>query len=187
RRGVRCLFRVPSPRGAPRSVGVAAESGHPRPRLARAGGGRGPGAVRGAGGPGSAASALGGISGRSAGGRVLAGGGLEAAPAGRVWRRRGPLADRTPRAVSEPAQRASRTLPALVALGILNHTVLAGSRITISLYALSLDGSPFVVGSVMGLYSFFPMWLAGGAGRLSRRVRLRAPRLVGGAGCALRG
>ena len=81
--------------------------------------------------------------------------------------------------------RASRTLPALVALGILNHTVLAGSRITVSLYALSLNGSPFVVGSVMGLYSFFPMWFAVGAGRLTDRVGVRRPMIVGSLGCAL--
>jgi len=87
--------------------------------------------------------------------------------------------------VSATAQRASRTLPALIALGILNHTVLAGSRITVSLYALSLNGSPFVVGSLMGLYSFFPMWLAVAAGRLSDRIGVRRPMLVGSLGIAL--
>jgi MFS family permease len=87
--------------------------------------------------------------------------------------------------VSAAAPRASRTLPALIALGILNHTVLAGSRITVSLYALSLDGSPFVVGSLMGLYSFLPMWLAVGAGRLSDRIGVRRPMLAGSLGIAL--
>jgi MFS family permease len=87
--------------------------------------------------------------------------------------------------VNAPVQRASRTLPALIALGILNHTVLAGSRITVSLYALSLDGSPFVVGSLMGLYSFLPMWLAVGAGRLSDRIGVRRPMLTGSLGIAL--
>ena len=87
--------------------------------------------------------------------------------------------------MSAPARSGSRTLPALIALGILNHTVLTGSRITVSLYALSLDSSPFVVGSLMGLYSFFPMWLAVGAGRLSDRGGVRRPMLVGSLGMAL--
>ena len=87
--------------------------------------------------------------------------------------------------MTAPGERASRTLPALIALGILNHTVLAGSRISVSLYALSLDGSPFVVGSLMGLYSFLPMWLAVGAGRLSDRIGVRRPMLVGSLGIAL--
>jgi MFS family permease len=87
--------------------------------------------------------------------------------------------------VSAPAGRASRTLAALIGLGILNHTVLAGSRVTISLYALAHGASPFVVGTLMGLYSFLPMWLAIGAGRLSDRIGVRRPMLVGSCGIAL--
>ena len=87
--------------------------------------------------------------------------------------------------MSASAGGGSRTLPALIALGILNHTVLSGSRITVSLYALSLDGSPFVVGSLMGLYSFFPMLFAVGAGRLSDRRGVRRPMLAGSLGIAL--
>ena len=81
--------------------------------------------------------------------------------------------------------RASRTLAALIGLGILNHTVLAGSRVTVSLYALSKGASPFVVGTLMGLYSFLPMWLAIGAGRLSDRIGVRRPMLVGSCGVAI--
>jgi MFS family permease len=87
--------------------------------------------------------------------------------------------------VSAPAGRASRTLAALIGLGILNHTVLAGSRVTISLYALAQGASPFVVGTLMGLYSFLPMLLAIGAGRLSDRIGVRRPMLVGSCGIAL--
>jgi MFS family permease len=87
--------------------------------------------------------------------------------------------------VSGPGARGSRTFPALIGLGILNHTVLAGSRVTVSLYALSQDASPFVVGALMGLYSFLPMWFAVGAGRLSDRIGVRRPMLVGSCGLAL--
>ncbi|HEX7271865.1 MAG TPA: MFS transporter [Casimicrobiaceae bacterium] len=87
--------------------------------------------------------------------------------------------------MSTPEGRARRTLPALIALGILNHTVLTGSRVTVSLYALSLAESPFVVGTLMGLYSFLPMWLGVGAGRLSDRVGVRHPLLLGSLGIAI--
>jgi len=87
--------------------------------------------------------------------------------------------------VTAQSGRGSRTLAALIALGVLNHTVLAGSRVTVSLYALSQGASPFVVGSLMALYSFLPMWLAIGAGRLSDRIGVRRPMLVGSCGIAL--
>jgi MFS family permease len=41
------------------------------------------------------------------------------------------------------------------------------------------------VGSLMGLYSFLPMWLAVGAGRLSDRIGVRRPMLAGSLGIAL--
>ncbi len=87
--------------------------------------------------------------------------------------------------MSGAGPRRSRTLPALIALGILNHTALTGSRVTVSLYALSLDSSPLLVGTLMGLYSFLPMWLAVAAGRLSDRVGVRRPMLVGSCGLAI--
>jgi MFS family permease len=87
--------------------------------------------------------------------------------------------------VSTTGGRSPRTLPALIALGILNHIVLTGSRVTVSLYALSLSDSPFVVGTLMGLYSFLPMWLAIGAGRLSDRIGVRRPLAIGSLGIAI--
>jgi MFS family permease len=81
--------------------------------------------------------------------------------------------------------RRSRTLPALITLGVLNHILLTGSRVTVSLYALSLNASALTVGTLMGLYSFLPMLLAVAAGRLSDRIGVRRPMLVGSCGLAL--
>jgi MFS family permease len=87
--------------------------------------------------------------------------------------------------VSEPWRSSAHAFPALIVLGILNHTVLTGSRVTISLYALSLGSSPFVVGTLMGLYAFLPMLLGVAAGRLCDRIGVRKPMLVGSCGVAI--
>jgi predicted MFS family arabinose efflux permease len=84
--------------------------------------------------------------------------------------------------VSEPAPKRSHTLIALIALGILNHTVLTGSRISVSLFALSQGASPIVVGTLMSLYAFLPMLLSVSAGRLSDRIGVRRPMLFGSCG-----
>ncbi len=87
--------------------------------------------------------------------------------------------------MTEPWRSRAYVFPALIGLGILNHTVLTGSRVTISLYALSLGSSTFVVGTLMGLYAFLPMLLAVAAGRLTDRIGLRKPMLVGSCGVAI--
>ncbi|HXL83038.1 MAG TPA: MFS transporter, partial [Casimicrobiaceae bacterium] len=87
--------------------------------------------------------------------------------------------------MTEPWRSRAYAFPALIGLGILNHTVLTGSRVTVSLYALSLGSSTFVVGALMGLYAFLPMLLAVAAGRLTDRVGLRKPMLVGSCGVAI--
>jgi MFS family permease len=87
--------------------------------------------------------------------------------------------------VTEPWRSRAYAFPALIGLGILNHTVLTGSRVTVSLYALSLGSSTFVVGTLMGLYAFLPMLLAVAAGRLTDRVGVRKPMLVGSCGIAV--
>jgi MFS family permease len=71
------------------------------------------------------------------------------------------------------------TLTALICLGIANHVVLAGNRITVSLEALRLGASTAVVGLLLALYALLPMFLAVAAGRLSDRVGARRPMLVG--------
>jgi len=87
--------------------------------------------------------------------------------------------------VSEPRRSRAYAFPALIVLGILNHTVLTGSRVTVSLYALSLGSSAFVVGILIGLYAFLPMLLGVHAGRLCDRIGVRKPMLAGSCGIAV--
>jgi MFS family permease len=74
------------------------------------------------------------------------------------------------------------TLTAIVALGIVNHIVLAGNRVTVSLEALALGASTAVVGLLLALYALLPMLSAVAAGRLSDRVGVRPPMLAGSIG-----
>jgi len=74
-----------------------------------------------------------------------------------------------------------RTLAALILLGIANHTVLTGSRVIVSLDALSMGASPFTVGVLMALYALLPMLLSVAAGRVSDRIGHRWPMRIGSA------
>ena len=69
-------------------------------------------------------------------------------------------------------------LAALVVITILAHSAFNGSRVTISLYALSLGASPLTVGLLMSLYSALPMFLGVAAGRMIDRVGMRGPLLA---------
>ena len=62
---------------------------------------------------------------------------------------------------------------------VLNHSGYAGSRIVMSLYALSLEADQFSIGIIMSLYALCPMLLAISAGKLVDRVGPRLPMLVG--------
>ena len=73
----------------------------------------------------------------------------------------------------------TRTLAALILLGIANHTVLTGSRVIVSLDALSRGASPFTVGVLMALYALLPMVLSVSAGRISDRIGTRWPMRIG--------
>ena len=77
--------------------------------------------------------------------------------------------------------RTQRTLFVLIVLAIANHTVLAGSRVVVSLDALSMGASPLTVGMLMALYALLPMLLSVTAGRVSDRIGTRWPMRVGSA------
>jgi MFS family permease len=66
-------------------------------------------------------------------------------------------------------------LALLVVVTILAHAAFNGSRLTISLSALSLNASPLAVGVMMSLFAALPMMLAVVSGRLVDRVGVRKP------------
>jgi MFS family permease len=71
------------------------------------------------------------------------------------------------------------TLAALIALGIANHVVLTGNRVTVTLLAIKQGHSTAVVGVLVALYAFLPMLFAVAAGRISDRIGVRKPMLAG--------
>lgn len=80
---------------------------------------------------------------------------------------------------------ADPTLVAVIGLGIANHSVMTAHRVTVSLEALRLGASAAVVGVLMALYAFLPMLSAVAAGRLSDRVGVRRPMLIGSVALAI--
>lgn len=70
-------------------------------------------------------------------------------------------------------------LVAIVVLGIVNHVVLAGSRVTVTLDALRQGTSTAVVGVLLALFALLPALFAVAAGRLSDRIGVRRPMIVG--------
>ena len=77
----------------------------------------------------------------------------------------------------------------LILVSIAAHIALAGARVTTSLYALSLHASEFTVGTLVALFSLFPMLLAVSTGRWLDRVGVVRPMSIGLSmmclGCAL--
>ena len=78
-----------------------------------------------------------------------------------------------------PFRAQNPTLLALIALGIGNHLVLTGNRVTVTLMAIKQGHSTAVVGLLVALYAFLPMLCAVAAGRISDRVGARKPMLAG--------
>ncbi|HEU4621962.1 MAG TPA: MFS transporter [Burkholderiaceae bacterium] len=70
-------------------------------------------------------------------------------------------------------------IAALIALGICNHVAYGGSRIAVSLFALKLGTSPFIVGTLMSMLALLPMLFAVRLGRWGDRIGVRRPMLAG--------
>ena len=68
----------------------------------------------------------------------------------------------------------------VIALTVLSHTGFVGSRVVVSLYALSQDARPLTVGTLLSLYALLPMLLAVTAGRLIDRAGVLRPMAFAG-------
>ncbi len=67
----------------------------------------------------------------------------------------------------------------IILVSIAAHIALAGTRVTTSLYALSLQASELTVGILIALFSLLPMLFAVPMGRLIDRIGLQRPITVG--------
>ena len=74
----------------------------------------------------------------------------------------------------------------IILFTILSHGAFTSSRMTVSLYALKLDASPFTIGMLMSAYALLPMLVSLSAGRLIDRLGPRIP-LLWGSGLLLGG
>jgi len=86
--------------------------------------------------------------------------------------------------VSDAAHRprgADTGLHRVIALTILVHIAFAGSRVAVSLYALSLGATALAVGTALSLYAALPMLFSVHAGRWIDRIGPRGPMLLAAA------
>lgn len=66
-----------------------------------------------------------------------------------------------------------------VLLAVLNQIALKGSKMLVALYAIDLHATPFAIGLLISMYAFFPLMLAVYAGRVSDRIGVRWPMVLG--------
>jgi predicted MFS family arabinose efflux permease len=67
----------------------------------------------------------------------------------------------------------------IVLLSVLANAALRGSKVLVSLDALELGASAFTIGVIAALFAVFPLLLAVHAGRISDRIGVRRPILLG--------
>lgn len=67
----------------------------------------------------------------------------------------------------------------IIAVVVLSHAAYAGTRFSVSLYALDLKASPLIVGVLLSLFSLLPMLGSVPMGRLVDRRGMRVPLLAG--------
>ncbi len=78
-------------------------------------------------------------------------------------------------------------IPYIVGLTVLGHIAFTGSRLGVSLFAISQQATPLSVGVLMGLFALLPALLSIQTGRLVDRIGVKLPMIVGSlvasAGC----
>src|SRR4029077_3856264 len=70
----------------------------------------------------------------------------------------------------------------VILLSVLSSIAYRGSNVLVSLDALQLRANSFMVGVLAALYAVFPLLLAVYAGRISDRIGVRYPILLGSVG-----
>ena len=73
---------------------------------------------------------------------------------------------------------------AVLLIVLCNMASFRASKVLISLLAIELGASQFLIGILVAMYSLFPMMLALHAGKLSDRLGARLPTIVGSLGLA---
>ncbi len=69
-------------------------------------------------------------------------------------------------------------------IALCNILTFRGSKVLISLFAIELGAAQFYIGTLIAMYSVFPLLLALYAGKLTDRLGVRTPMLCGSAGVA---
>jgi MFS family permease len=77
------------------------------------------------------------------------------------------------------ALRALEPIYLLTFIVVLVHVSFGGSRILLSLYALSLGGTPLIIGLLISVYALTPMFVSVKAGRMADRIGHRTPMFYG--------
>ena len=73
-------------------------------------------------------------------------------------------------------------MPLIVLICVSIHGCYIGSKVVVSLLALELGASQFLIGGLASLYALLPLALGVYSGRLADTIGMRVPMLVG---CAL--
>lgn len=77
------------------------------------------------------------------------------------------------------------SIGAVLLIVLLNMSSFRASKVIVSLFAIELGAPQFIIGIMIALYSLFPAMLAFQAGRLTDRLGVRRPMLIGSLGIAL--
>src|SRR5258706_2894147 len=83
------------------------------------------------------------------------------------------------RTLSRMQEHRSAPLYFVVLLSVLANAALRGSKVLVSLDAIELGASAFTIGVIAALFAVFPLLLAVQAGRISDRIGVHRPILLG--------